>query len=89
MSYRRGHSARVPVTSSKLPGIGEIIADIVAKLHKIGTHPLLEKLRRDVPDGVLDMLSVPGLKPEKSTSSIRSLVSPTSLRSRPRRARTG
>ena len=49
----------------QLPGIGETIADIVTKLHKTGTHPLLEKLRRDVPEGVLDMLSVPGLKPEK------------------------
>jgi DNA polymerase (family 10) len=49
----------------RLPGIGETIADIVTKLHNTGTHPLLEKLRRDVPKGVLDMLSVPGLKPEK------------------------
>jgi DNA polymerase (family 10) len=49
----------------QLPRIGETIADIVTKLHNTGTHPLLEKLRRDVPDGVLDMLSVPGLKPEK------------------------
>jgi DNA polymerase/3'-5' exonuclease PolX len=31
----------------ELPGIGETIADIVAKLHRTGTHPLLEKLRRD------------------------------------------
>ena len=37
----------------------------MTKLHNIGTHPLLEKLRRDVPDSVLDMLSIPGLKPEK------------------------
>jgi DNA polymerase (family 10) len=49
----------------QLPGIGETIADIVTKLHDTGTHPLLEKLRRDVPAGVLDMLSIPGLKPEK------------------------
>src|SRR2546430_9140692 len=49
----------------QLPGIGETIADIVTKLHNTGTHPLLEKLRRDVLDGVLDMLSIPGLKPEK------------------------
>jgi DNA polymerase (family 10) len=47
----------------QLPGVGETIADIVTKLHNSGTHPLLEKLRRDVPEGVLDMLSVPGLKP--------------------------
>lgn len=49
----------------ELPGIGETIADIVTKLHRIGTHPLLEKLRKDLPEGVLDMLSIPGLKPEK------------------------
>ena len=49
----------------QLPGIGETIADIVTKLHSTGTHPLLEKLRKDVPEGVLDMLSIPGLKPEK------------------------
>src|SRR4029453_1364590 len=49
----------------ELPGIGEAIADIVTKLHRTGTHPLLEKLRKDVPEGVLDMLSIPGLKPEK------------------------
>src|SRR5437868_14962041 len=33
----------------QLPGIGETIADIVTKLHNTGTHPLLAKLRRDVP----------------------------------------
>src|SRR3954466_13576898 len=49
----------------QLTGIGETSADCVTKLHNIGTHPLLEKLRRDVPEGVLEMLSVPGLKPEK------------------------
>src|SRR3954452_20875578 len=49
----------------QLSGIGETIADIVTKLHNTGTHPLLEKMRRDVPEGVLDMLSIPGLKPEK------------------------
>jgi DNA polymerase (family 10) len=49
----------------ELPGIGETIADIVTSLHRGGTHSLLEKLRRDVPEGVLDMLSIPGLKPDK------------------------
>src|SRR5438046_5591839 len=49
----------------ELPGIGETIGDIVTRLHRSGTHPLLEKLRREVPEGVLDMLSIPGLKPDK------------------------
>src|SRR5947209_9833061 len=42
----------------QLPGIGETIADIVTKLQKTGTHPLLEKLRKDIPEGVLDTLSI-------------------------------
>jgi DNA polymerase (family 10) len=49
----------------QLPGVGDTIADIVVKLHRTSTHPLLEKLRREVPESVLDMLSIPGLKPEK------------------------
>jgi DNA polymerase (family 10) len=49
----------------ELPGIGETIADIITKLHRTGTHPLLERLRREVPEGVLEMLSIPGLRPEK------------------------
>jgi DNA polymerase (family 10) len=49
-----------------IPAIGDAIADIVAKLHRTGTHPSLEKLRKEVPDGVLELLSIPGLKPEKA-----------------------
>jgi DNA polymerase (family 10) len=49
----------------EIPGVGEAIADIIAKLHKTGTHPSLEKLRKEFPEGVLEMLAVPGLRPEK------------------------
>jgi DNA polymerase (family 10) len=49
----------------EVPGVGEAIAGIIRTLHKTGTHPALEKLRKDVPAGVLDMLSLPGLRPEK------------------------
>src|SRR3954464_1402983 len=49
----------------EIPGVGEAIADIIAKLHKTGSHPSLEKLRKEFPEGVLEMLSVPGLRPEK------------------------
>ncbi|MET4426365.1 DNA polymerase (family 10) [Bradyrhizobium sp. JR18.2] len=49
----------------EIPGVGEAIADIITKLHKTGTHPSLEKLRKEIPEGVLQMLSVPGLRPEK------------------------
>jgi DNA polymerase (family X) len=49
----------------EIPGVGEAIADIITELHKTGTHPSLEKLRKEIPEGVLQMLSVPDLRPEK------------------------
>jgi DNA polymerase (family X) len=48
-----------------IPGIGDAIADIVTKLYETGTHPSLEKLRKDVPAGVLELFAIPGLRPEK------------------------
>jgi DNA polymerase (family 10) len=50
---------------TEIPGIGDAIADIITKLSKSGTHPSLEKLRKEIPEGVLEMLTVPGLRPEK------------------------
>ncbi len=50
---------------TEIPGVGEAIADIITKLHKSGTHPSLEKLRKEIPEGVLEMLAVPGLRPDK------------------------
>ncbi|WP_245509651.1 DNA polymerase/3'-5' exonuclease PolX [Bradyrhizobium vignae] len=41
------------------------MADIITKVHKTGSHPSLEKLRKEIPAGVLEMLAVPGLRPEK------------------------
>jgi DNA polymerase (family X) len=49
----------------EIPGVGDAIADIIAKLHKTGTHAGLEAMRKDIPAGVLELLSVPGLRPEK------------------------
>jgi DNA polymerase (family X) len=49
----------------EIPGVGAAIADIVTKLHKTGTHPSLEAMRKEIPAGVLEMLSVPGLRPDK------------------------
>jgi DNA polymerase (family X) len=50
---------------TEIPGVGDAIADIVTKLYETGTHPSLEKLRKEIPAGVLEMLAVPGLRPEK------------------------
>ena len=49
----------------EIPGIGEAIADIITRLYETGTHPSLEKMRAEVPAGVLELLTVPGLRPEK------------------------
>jgi len=49
----------------EIPGVGDAIADIITKLHKTGTHPSLEKLRKEIPAGVIEMLAVLGLRPEK------------------------
>ena len=48
-----------------IPGVGDAIADIITKLHIHGTHPSLESMRQEIPEGVLEMLAVPGLRPDK------------------------
>jgi DNA polymerase (family 10) len=50
---------------TEIPGVGDTIADIITKLRRTGTHPSLEKLREEIPPGVLELLTVPGLRPEK------------------------
>jgi DNA polymerase (family X) len=56
-----------------IPGIGEAIAEIVTRLHRTGTHPSLERMRQEAPEGVLDMLSIPGLRPEQVNTIHREL----------------
>jgi DNA polymerase (family X) len=36
----------------KIPGVGDAIADIITRLHRTGTHPSLERMRREIPEGV-------------------------------------
>ena len=49
----------------EIPGVGEAIAGVITTLFQTGSHPSLEKMRADVPDSVLEMLTIPGLRPEK------------------------
>ncbi|MGY3548516.1 DNA polymerase (family 10) [Bradyrhizobium sp. USDA 4472] len=58
---------------TEIPGVGDAIADIITKLHRTGTHPSLEKLRKEIPAGVLELLAVPGLRPEKVLRLYRDL----------------
>jgi len=49
----------------EIPGVGEAIADIITQLHRTGTHPTLEMMRKEVPESLLELLTVPGLRPDK------------------------
>src|SRR5438034_7495610 len=49
----------------EIPGVGDAIADIVTKLHQKGSHPALDAMRKEMPAGALEMLGIPGLRPDK------------------------
>jgi DNA polymerase (family 10) len=57
----------------EIPGVGEAIAEIITRLHATGSHPGLERMREEVPEGVLDLLTVPGLRPDKIVKLHREL----------------
>jgi DNA polymerase (family 10) len=48
-----------------IPGVGAAIADIIRTLHATGSHPALDAMRKEIPEGVLEMLTIPGLRPDK------------------------
>jgi DNA polymerase (family X) len=72
----------------EIPGIGRAIADIITKLHRTGTHPSLETMRKEIPAGVLEMLDIPGLRPDK-VLKIYQTLGLTSLAQLEGAARTG
>ncbi|MFO0677754.1 MAG: helix-hairpin-helix domain-containing protein [Polyangiaceae bacterium] len=47
-----------------LPGVGKGITALVAELLAKGTFEDLERTRAEIPDGVLDLMKVPGLGPK-------------------------
>jgi DNA polymerase (family 10) len=59
---------------TELPGIGETIAAIIATMHRTGSYPRLEEMRKEMPAGVLEMLAVPGLRPDKVLKLYRDLA---------------
>ena len=73
----------------EIPGIGEAIAEIIKKLHATGTHPALEKMRKEIPAGVLEMLTIPGLRPEKVIKLYQELGLTSSKSLRRPRAKEG
>ena len=57
----------------EIPGIGEAIAAVIEQLHRTGSHPSLEKMRGEIPFGVLDLLAIPGLRPDRAVTLYREL----------------
>src|SRR5215207_5721026 len=49
----------------EIPGVGDAIADIITKLHKTGAHPSLGEMRKEFPASALELLTIPGLRPDK------------------------
>jgi DNA polymerase (family X) len=49
----------------KLPGIGEDLAGKIQELCASGQLPLLQRLRKELPAGITDLLKLPGLGPKR------------------------
>jgi DNA polymerase (family 10) len=49
----------------EIPGVGEALAGVIRELHETGRYQKLDKLREAVPEGVLEMLAVPGLQADR------------------------
>ncbi len=57
----------------QIPGIGKTIAEKIGVILDSGTLPLAERLRSEVPDGVLELLRVPDLGPSRVARLYREL----------------
>jgi DNA polymerase (family 10) len=49
----------------ELRGVGEALAKKIEELHGTGTTPLLDRLRGELPRGILELVRVPDLGPKK------------------------
>jgi len=50
---------------TEIPGIGDALAGVIRQLQETGGYPKLDALRQVVPEGVLEMLAVPGLPADR------------------------
>jgi DNA polymerase (family 10) len=50
---------------TEIPGIGEALAGVIRQLHETGRYQKLDTLREAAPEGVLEMLAVPGLPADR------------------------
>ena len=49
---------------TKIPGVGKAISDKITELVTTGNMSYLERLKAEFPDGVLDLIEIPGLGPK-------------------------
>lgn len=49
----------------KIKGIGQALVEKITTLHTEGSLPYYDELRASVPDGLVEMLEIPGLGPKK------------------------
>jgi DNA polymerase (family X) len=66
----------------QIPGVGRAIAEKITEINTRGTFPALDRLRADIPDGVLQLTRIPGLGPKRALTLYRDLHigSPADLR---------
>src|SRR5580700_11023713 len=66
----------------RIPGVGKAIAGKIAEIGATGTFAALERLRADIPDGVLQLTRIPALGPKRALMLYRELQvgSPDELR---------
>jgi len=58
---------------TEVPGIGSALAAQIAELHRTGRSPMLERLRAELPPGILDLIQVPNLSVERIAALHRAL----------------
>ncbi|MGZ6344091.1 MAG: DNA polymerase/3'-5' exonuclease PolX [Candidatus Limnocylindrales bacterium] len=71
-----------------LPGIGKAISDKLAELADTGRLRFYERLRREIPPGLLDVLEVPGIGP-RSVRELHEQLGVATLEDLERAAREG
>ncbi|TMJ41054.1 MAG: DNA polymerase/3'-5' exonuclease PolX [Alphaproteobacteria bacterium] len=49
----------------EIPGIGDALAAVITKIYETGHHPSLAAMREHIPESVLEMLRIPGLKADR------------------------
>jgi len=83
-AYKRGASAVEALAAdltklvaedrlTQVPGIGAALAAQIAELHRTGRSSMLERLRAELPPGILDLVRVPNLSVERVAALHRAL----------------